>query len=440
MKFTDISIKSLKPKEKKYYVRATMGAGKHGFALCVYPSGIRSWFFIYTFEGKRHSLALGNYPDMGIASANQKFDEYWNILKDGKNPATVIEEKQEKRRMAHTVNELIAEYLERHAMRFKRSHAEDERILKKDVVPVLGKKKAVDITKRDINLLLEDIVDRGAPVMANNTFKVIRKMLNYAVEKDILPYSPAAGIKLPSPTVDRDRTLSEAEIKVLWLSLDTAAMSDESRRALKLILVTAQRPGEVSGMQVSEIDGSWWTIPAERSKNKLSQRVYLTDLAQSLIREGRHGFVFPSPHKEKDAPMFRHALSRAVVNNCPTGCVNDCVKCTDKECLKDRSTLSEKNKLGIPHFTPHDLRRTAATFMAQMGAMDEVIDAVLNHSKQGVIKVYNQYRYDKEKQTIWEAWAVKLTGIINTSENGTDDQAGHGVTRVTPRTRKIHRL
>lgn len=220
--------------------------------------------------------------------------------------------------------------------------------------------------------------------------------------------------------------MSEAEIKVLWLRLDTAAMSDESRRALKLILVTAQRPGEVAGMQLSEIDGRWWTIPPERSKNKKAQRVYLTDLAQNLIGEGRHGFVFPSPHIiKKKEPMAWHALSRAIVNNCPTGCVNDCKKCQDNECLADKRKLVEKNKLGIPHFTPHDLRRTAATFMAQMGAMDEVIDAVLNHSKQGVIKVYNQYRYDKEKQAIWEAWAKTLNGIITATEKGTDDQAGH---------------
>ncbi|MGD0845349.1 MAG: hypothetical protein ABSA06_13435 [Geobacteraceae bacterium] len=116
--------------------------------------------------------------------------------------------------------------------------------------------------------LLEGIVDRGSPAMANNSFQIIRKMFNYAVEKDILPYTPCAGIKLPSPKFVRDRVLNIVEIKTLWYCLDSAAISDEIKRALKLILVTAQRPGEVIGMHASEIEGKLWTIPAERSKNK----------------------------------------------------------------------------------------------------------------------------------------------------------------------------
>ena len=101
-----------------------------------------------------------------------------------------------------------------------------------------------------------------------------------------------------------------------------------------------------------------------------------------------------------------------MVNNCPSGCINNCVKCEDAKCRKDKCTLEEKNKLGIVHFTPHDLRRTAATFMAQAGELDEVIDAVLNHVKGGVIKVYNLYRYDKEKQAALENWERKLKSLI----------------------------
>jgi len=108
----------------------------------------------------------------------------------------------------------------------------------------------------------------------------------------------------------------------------------------------------------------------------------------------------------------RHALSRAVVNNCPSGCTLVCATCIDAKCKSDRKALEEKNLLGIAHFTPHDLRRTAATFMAQGGELDEVIDAVLNHVKQGVIKVYNLYRYDKEKQAALENWERKLKSLI----------------------------
>lgn len=390
-KFTDYMLKNLKPKEKKYYQREA-----HGFAICVYPSGIKSFFFIYTIDGKRHSMALGNYPDTPLTKAREAYNAAWKLFSEGNNPAQLADAAVTAKRQAPTVAVLISEYLERYAKVFKRSWQEDERILGKEVLPLWGSLKVEDIKKRDIILLLEGIVDRGAPGMANNTFKIIRKMLNYAIEKDIIHYSPAFGIKLPAPTVAKERVLSAEEIKTFWRALESSAMDLTTRQALKLVLVTAQRPGEVSGMHTNEIDGRWWTIPSERSKNGKAHRVYLTDLALSLIgKTTGGGFVFPSPIQKSGKSIERHALSRALRRN------------TDKD---------DSETLGIPTFTPHDLRRTAATFMAQQGFMDEVIDAVLNHSKQGVIKVYNLYRYEKEKQQALEAWESKLLSTLESDE------------------------
>ena len=75
------------------------------------------------------------------------------------------------------------------------------------------------------------------------------------------------------------------------------------------------------------------------------------------------------------------------------------------------------NRIGIDHFTPHDLRRTAATCMAESGEMDEVIDAVLNHAKQGIIRVYNQFKYDNQKKAALDAWARKLSAIIGETKS-----------------------
>lgn len=89
--------------------------------------------------------------------------------------------------------------------------------------------------------------------MANNSFQVIRKMFNFAVERNILPFSPCNGLKLPSPKLSRDRALSEREIGTLWHNLDDCAISNEIKAALRLVLVTAQRPGEVIGLHTGEI-------------------------------------------------------------------------------------------------------------------------------------------------------------------------------------------
>lgn len=141
--------------------------------------------------------------------------------------------------------------------------------------------------------------------------------------------------------------------------------------------------------------------------------MYLTDLALELIGETEgKGYIFPCPHKDKVKAINRHALSRAIANNCPSGCKNDCSTCENSDCKSDDQIHEEKNRIGIGHFTPHDLRRTAATFMAQAGEMDEVIDTILNHAKQRVIKVYNQYRYDKEKQAALETWEINLKSIV----------------------------
>ncbi len=415
----------------------------------ILPSGIRTLFYIYRIDGQRRFLNLGHYDPrkagkdddnitveearskgVSLAGARKLHTEAKAKVDRKIDPLAEKERKEEEQRKAPTLESLAEEYLNRHAKKFKRSWQEDMRILKRYVIPVWGRRKAADITKRDINLLLDKIVDHGAPVVANNCFKIIRRMFNYAVEKDILPFSPATGVKRPSPKVDRDWALSEEEIIVLWKSLDKPdlAMSPEVKRALKLVLVTAQRPGEVAGIHVSEINGRWWTIPSGRAKNGKAHRVYLSDLALELIGETEgKGYIFPCPHKDKVKAISCHALSRAIANNCPSGCNYICSNCENTDCKSDCQPVDKKNRLGIVHFTLHDLRRTAATFMAQAGEMDEVIDAILTHAKQGVIKIYNQYRYDKEKQAALVTWEFNLKSIV----------FGKKETVITPREQSI---
>lgn len=423
-KFTDLFLKGLKSEAKEYTKRE-----KGGFGVRVMPSGRKVFFFLYRVDGQRRFLNLGDYPATGLKEARDKYEGaaaqvklLKNGLPGGADPVEVKTDKsaeREERRKAPTVADLCADYIERHAKRKKRSWRKDEEILKRDVLPGWGKRKAKDIRKADVTELMERIVLRGAPIMANYCFAVVRKMFNWAVEQDILETTPFIGAKLPSAKNARDRVLSEPEIKTFWNSLDRTDlnMSVDVKRALRLILVTAQRPGEVIGMHSNEIDGHWWTIPAERAKNGKSHRVYLTDTALSLIGDTTgKGYIFPTPVKkdrsgaviEVEQPIGDTALSVAVARN-------RAYPVTDAKgnplYLKDGKPATE-NRLEVDHFTPHDLRRTAATFMAKNGEMDEVIDAVLNHSKQGVIKVYNQYRYDKEKQAALEAWEQKIKIIL----------------------------
>jgi integrase len=439
----DMTIRNLKRAEKEYTRRE-----KGGFGIRVLPTGRKVFFYLYRVDGVRRFLNLGQYKDkqhpngITLEEARRAFTiEQGKVTalkagrSEGVDPAKAKQEAaerriaaEEERRKSSTVEELVKEYIEKHAMKFMRSCEEDVRILKKDVIPSWGKRKATDVTKRDVVLLLEGIVERGAPGMSNNTFRVIRKMFNFAVERGILPHSPAIGVKELAPKVARERALSADEIKTLWGNLDKAAISDEIRGALKLMLLTAQRPGEVIGLHTGEIDGDWWTIPSERAKNGKAHRVFLSHSAKGIIAQSiervkdireiplektYEGHIFPCPHRDKVQSIDAHALSMVIRRNFAWPLLDK----KGKPLYGKDGKPATENRLGVDYFTPHDLRRTAATFMAQMGFMDEVIDAVLNHAKQGVIKVYNLYRYDKEKQQALETWERKLLGIVEGKES-----------------------
>lgn len=428
--FTDKEIKSMKPEAKEYVCREGQG-----FSIRVLPSGEKLWYYIYTFEGRKRFMRLGSYDPkfeatgvdgkkMGsIAYHRQKCAEARNILSKGIDPLAEKEQAAEARRNAFTVDDLIKEYIDKHAKPTKKAWKDDERLLNKEVSPLWGKRKAEDIKKRDAVLLLEAIVERGAPAMSNQTLKVTRKMFNFAIERDILQTTPFLRFKALAPNVRRGRKLNELEIKALWTSLDTASISDEIKRALKLVLVTAQRPGEVSGMHRKEIDGRWWTIPAARAKNKKAHRVYLTDTALDLIgsltvidkktgEEKDKGFIFPTPHVTKERAISSHALPVAVRRNLSW-------PVTDKkgnQIFDKKGNPVTENKLGVDKFTPHDLRRTAATLLGSMGYSDELIHVVLNHRKDVLAEIYNRHDYDKEKQAALETLERKVISIVSGSK------------------------
>jgi integrase len=406
--FTDRQIRNLKPETRIKDIR-----GGRGFGIRVKPNGTKIFFYGYDspVTGARRFLTLGEYPNLSLEEARIKYAQAYEVVKAGGDPLETSRHEQEDVKAAPTIKELGEDFIKRHAEVNKKSWKEDQRILEKEIYPAWGRLKAQDITKGNVIALLDKVVDRGSPQTANNIFKIIRKMFNWAVKKDRMKVSPCTGIDMPAPLNQKERALNAVEIKLVWNSLDTAqSMSGDVMRAIKLVLVTAQRPGEVTGMHSREINDGWWTIPSERAKNGKAHRVPLSPLAQEIIEQSIAenkrareipedqdyvGYIFPCPHRAKIQPIERHALSKA---------------------LKRNESEDGLSVLGVAPFTPHDLRRTAATFMAESGEMDEVIDAILSHTKQGIIRVYNQFKYDAQKKTSLEAWALKLDSIVSRSK------------------------
>ena len=335
-------------------------------------------------------MTIGPYPRISLATARVRVAQAKEKLAKDIDPGKEWLKAKQGDRSAYIIKDLVAEYLEKWAIPRKKSWKEDERILNKDVIPAWGRRKAKDIERRDVVLLLDEIMDRGAPIQANNTFAVVRKMFNFAMSRSILETSPCFGISAPAKPKQRDRVLSETEIKIFWGNLENSHMEDQIKSILRLILVTAQRKGEVVNAEWNEINfkEGWWTIPGGKSKNRLPHRVPLSPLAKALLTEiqknsNGSGFVFASPRRNRQ--ITEQAIDHAVRRN--------------------------RVKLEIEDFTPHDLRRTAASQMTASGIPRLVVSKILNHAEKGVTAVYDRHSYDEEKRIGLNQWGKTLTKI-----------------------------
>jgi len=391
MKFTDKKIQNLKAKAQRY--EEWEG---NGFGVRVTPRGVKSFVYLYRFEGKPRRLTLGTYPSMTLADAHRAHAEAVKKLEQDIDPGAVTVAERREERKAPTVAALADEYLEKWAKPRKRSWKEDYRILQKDILPAWGRRKVGEITRRDIIGLLDGIVDRGAPIMANRSLALCRRMFNFAVSRDIVPVSPCLAVRAPAPEQRRDRVLTTDEIRALWHGLEGAKMAEGTKFALKLQLVTAQRKVEIVSAAWEEIDltDKWWTIPPEKAKNKMAHRVPLSPLALELLQSAKNivgdsPWIFPSPQTDRHITpeAVDHALRRHGLEH-----------------------------LGFT-FWVHDLRRSAASHMTGMGISRLVVSKILNHVERGVTAVYDRHSYDKEKRQALESWGHKLQGIVQGTES-----------------------
>ena len=389
----------------------------------------------FTIGGKTYLETYG-YTSEGKTEleAERKITDFRANYRAGSGPVCLADEREIERRTTAeeearqrreiTVEQLISHFIEDHGKRKKRSWKEDERALRKDLEP-WANWLVKDVTRRDAKALLDAIDRRGAPVQAFNVLCKARKMWNMAIKWEYAESNPFALLEAPRPYVPRDRVLTDDEIMVMWAALDRReglSMSDEMSRALRLILATGQRPGEVIGMHSREIDGEWWTIPPERSKNKNAHRVYLTDLALGLIGDPpADGYIFPSPKpaekpidvKHIDVSAMAMSLRRNILGADPGYPVKGEAGRNKKQAAKKTENPPPINRIGIEFFRPHDLRRTVVTGMAKLKIPRESRERVVNHSVGRLEKTYNLYDFDDEKRVALTRWAEHLDKIIH---------------------------
>jgi integrase len=405
-RLTERSIEALRPRPARYEV---WDEARKGFGVRVTPRGMKSFVWVYHYEGRPRRLTFGVYPALSLADAGVQLAEAKKLLGKGIDPGSRTVAERAAERHAETVEELVGAYLERYARARKRSAAEDERILRKDVLPRWGRRKAKDITRRDVVRLLNDIVDRGAPIQANRTRTILKRMFRFGVGQAILESSPCNEVEAPSAENQRDRALSGQEIGIFWRTLNVASMEPNARRILRLMVATGQRKGEIVGIYRDEIDldKGLWVLPAARAKNGREHLIPLSKLARQILAEAppnADGYWFPS--KLTAAPYRGQSIdhvTRYLFDPRPLS----------KARQKPGRKLPTPPLAGVmERFTPHDLRRTVATRMRELGISRGDVKMVLNHVETDVTARYDRYDGLAEKKRALDIWARRLEQII----------------------------
>ncbi len=380
-----------------------------GLVLRASAGGQKSWYAVYGPPSKRQWLKLGTYPEIplgGDKGARQRAKDTRAKVGDGGDP--VADKKAHE--ASQTVSDLIDNYVSRHAST-RRSGDEIARRLRKNVGEVIGTIKLADLHRRDLTRCIDKIKDRGAGTEANKVFEDMRAMIRWARGRGDLDQNLTEGMRRPTETVERDRVLSADEIKIMWAALPDADMRESTRRVIRLCLVTGQRVGEVAGMTREEIDldNAVWTIPAARSKNKREHVVPLSEMAIAIIRDQLADVKALSERKGRAIPsfVFPGPGARAAVTGAAIA------KAVKREEVTKRSKATI---MGIEPWTCHDLRRTAATHMEEIGLSPFVVGHVLNHisiTKASITsRVYARYDYSREKREALDLWVDRLAGIL----------------------------
>ena len=301
-KLTARSIEQAKPRKNKHgqLIRTEIpDGGKPGLYLVIQPSGKKSWAVRYRLRGRPRKVMLEGFPS--LATAHKLAQVELDKAAEGRDPAAEKQDaKRARAREALTKDDLFGNvarlFIQRYAKPKTRSWIETARLLglrpdpdkPEELIAIRGgivdkwcQRRAQDIRKRDVLDVLDGIVDRGAGIVANRTLAAVRKLFNWAVERDILESSPCMGVTAPAAAVERERILSDEEIRWFWHATDREGFPFGT--AAQLLLLSGQRLNEVTGMRRVELASGIWTIPDGRTKNKKTHTVPLSEAAAAIL-------------------------------------------------------------------------------------------------------------------------------------------------------------
>ncbi|WP_206199088.1 tyrosine-type recombinase/integrase [Thiomicrorhabdus indica] len=398
----------------------------------------RATSFIYrykNFEGKMKQIMLGVYPEIGLADARTKLQEFKALRASGYDPqqylidqesrlkAAELEARLASEKLGFTFKAMVDLYLtekveDRYSepdrkgnrkiilgSRKEKGQKEVRRTLYGDVVRVLGDKPVSETPLIEVKVMVDQIIARGANVQAGNVLRELNLAYRFAISNDRLPpnfQNPCpeiktrikdSGVKISNGK--RQRVLTELELQKLWQWLPTTQfLSPTVKDVLKFTLLTGMRTGEVCVVQWSDVNLKEGTIFLKETKTGASRYVQLSVQAIKFLADIHVSGKYVFRAKNRSGNLTDRPL--------------------DQKQLTQQLYYSRKNNdhPDIDSWTPHDLRRTVRTQLAKLRCPREVSEAILGHSKKGIEGTYDLHHYEEEAKEWLQKWCDRLDEIV----------------------------
>lgn len=418
---TDLAVRNLQPRAARYIEWFA-----EGFGVRVSPAGGKSFLYWYSFGKKKRMLLLGSYPATSVKEALAKHKEASLLRARGTDPATKKADAKLAAAARPTLRDAfglwlssLTPYTDSEGTRHGRKDGGAVLLLqfRKHVFPTLGDVALADVSRGEVVELLDRVKAAGKRRTAAVLFSTFRQFLDWASDRQRVPHNVLSTLrkkKIVGIGVKRTRALADWELVRLLERIGQVDLHAVTVLALRFVLATGQRPGEVAALPKCELDatGALWTIPAARYKTGQVQRVPLSAHARRLLADaaaynGQSDYVFPSPQSitrtpdDADRCVDRHSLSRAILRKLGTPTAE--------------GIAPAAGTFGLEPFTPHDLRRTCRTHLAKLRVPSEIAERVLGHKIGGMVDVYDQHDYldeCREALALWGAKLDKLAGNI----------------------------
>ena len=375
MLLTDTRVASIKPPES--------GQEEHldhkvtGLRLRVGAGGTKTWTLRKRVGSKTINRKLGTYPAMKLAQARDAAEQMIVSLETVGSTEGID----------RTFGAVAQHWIENKAKEKNKGWRHQEAQLRKHVLPAWEHRRISEIRRHEIRDLVEGLEGK---ILPNRILALIKTIFRHALSRDWIEATPADGIEKPKMERARDRVLDMGEVASVWRA--AGLMGFPEGHWVRVLLLTAQRGGEVTQMKWSDLDlgAATWSIPAENAKANRANLVPLSPMAVELIQSmpelGDYVFTLTG-----DKPINAFAKTKQTLDKFIAGKGGE-----------------------IPAWRFHDLRRTAATHMVRLGVPELVVSRVLNHAVKGVTaQVYALHSYAPEKRHALEAWAAEVDLAVN---------------------------